>query len=72
MHAVNSEIIGDGSHGGRERLGDGGAAVDASGPGRMPERASVGEYILLGYEPTSVICDLEDRRDAADLRGRCR
>lgn len=36
VHAVHSEIGGDGSHCGRQRLGDCGSAVDTSGSRRMP------------------------------------
>lgn len=48
MHAVDGKIIGDSSHRGGKRLGDGGTAVNASCARRMPKRPGVCEYILVG------------------------
>lgn len=46
VHAVDGvEVTGDGELGGGQALGDGGAAEDAAGTGRVPEWSGVGEDV---------------------------
>ena len=46
VHAVDGKVGGNGSHGRGEGLRNRGTTVDTAGPGRVPERSSVGEDIL--------------------------
>lgn len=46
VHAVDGEIVGNGAHGGRKTLGDGGAAIDAACAWRVPEGTGICEDIL--------------------------
>ncbi len=46
VHAMDCEVIGDGSLGGGEALGYYGAAVYPPRSWRMPERSGIGEDIL--------------------------
>lgn len=50
VHAVDCEIWTDCGLGGGEGLRDYAAAVDAAGAGRVPERARVGEEVLMRRE----------------------